>query len=130
MEADEYDKSFLRLSPDVAVITSLDPDHLDIYGTFDQMKIDYQTFAASANQLLVHKRLSADFPEAKTYSCDDNDVDYVANSIRVQDSLFYFEVRAIPLEELLDKFNTQLPGRHHMWRMLLAAISVAHVNSL
>jgi UDP-N-acetylmuramate--alanine ligase len=127
VEADEYDKSFLRLSPDVAVITSLDPDHLDIYGTFDQMKIDYQTFAASANQLLVHKRLSADFPEAKTYSCDDNDVDYVANSIRVQDSLFYFEVKY--QKELLDKFNTQLPGKHNI-ENALAAISVAHVLGL
>ncbi len=127
VEADEYDKSFLCLSPDIAVITSLDPDHLDIYGTFDQMKIDYQTFAAWANQLLVHKRLSADFRKAKTYSCDDNGADYVANNIRVQDSLFYFEVKY--RRKLLGKFNTQLPGRHNV-ENALAAISVAHFLGL
>ena len=38
VEADEFDRSFLRLSPDVAVITSVDPDHLDIYGTYEAVR--------------------------------------------------------------------------------------------
>jgi UDP-N-acetylmuramate--alanine ligase len=37
VEADEYDRSFLKLSPDVAIITAMDPDHLDIYGTAENV---------------------------------------------------------------------------------------------
>ncbi|GAB5538778.1 MAG: hypothetical protein Salg2KO_08810 [Salibacteraceae bacterium] len=55
VEADEYDKSFLRLQPYIALITSLDPDHLDVYGTFDQMILDYQKFASNAQQLIVNE---------------------------------------------------------------------------
>jgi UDP-N-acetylmuramate--alanine ligase len=45
VEADEYDRSFLQLRPHIAVITSMDPDHLDIYGNFDEMAKGYYTFA-------------------------------------------------------------------------------------
>ncbi len=44
VEADEFDRSFLRLSPDVAVVTSADPDHLDIYGTYEKMKEAFSEF--------------------------------------------------------------------------------------
>ena len=44
VEADEFDRSFLRLKPDVAVITSADPDHLDIYGTYEKMKEAFSDF--------------------------------------------------------------------------------------
>ena len=46
LEADEYDRSFLRLYPDVAVITATDADHLDIYGTAEAMKESFEQFAA------------------------------------------------------------------------------------
>ena len=45
VEADEYDRSFLKLSPDVALITSMDPDHLDIYGTVENMEDAFVEFA-------------------------------------------------------------------------------------
>lgn len=44
LEADEYDRSFLTLSPDIALITSLDADHLDVYGEADEMLKSYQDF--------------------------------------------------------------------------------------
>ena len=44
VEADEFDRSFLRLNPDVAVVTSADPDHLDIYGTYEKMKEAFSDF--------------------------------------------------------------------------------------
>lgn len=43
-EADEYDRSFLELSPDIAVITAMDPDHLDIYGTENNMQDAFVEF--------------------------------------------------------------------------------------
>ena len=50
LEADEYDRSFLRLNPDVAVITATDADHLDIYGTAEAMKESFEQFAAQIKE--------------------------------------------------------------------------------
>ena len=44
LEADEFDRSFLKLSPDIAVVTSADADHLDIYGEHEEMKSSFQQF--------------------------------------------------------------------------------------
>lgn len=57
IEADEYDRSFLYLSPDILVVTSLDPDHLDIYGDFNQMKKTFLQLIAKAKsnaKVLLH----------------------------------------------------------------------------
>jgi UDP-N-acetylmuramate--alanine ligase len=45
VEADEYDRSFLKLVPDVAVITAMDPDHLDIYGTAEEVEKAFIQFS-------------------------------------------------------------------------------------
>ena len=127
VEADEYDKSFLRLKPEIAVVTSLDPDHLDIYGTFDQMKADYRTFAKSAEKLLVHQRLLNEFPGSITYSCDDVKADYFADNISVHESLFHFNVTH--KSEVIGRFESQLPGKHNV-ENALAAISIAHIIGL
>ena len=46
IEADEFDRSFLELEPDFAIISAMDPDHLDIYGTADEMEVSFADFAA------------------------------------------------------------------------------------
>ena len=57
VEADEYDRSFLRLSPTEAIITAMDPDHLDIYGTPEAMYAAYNEFAAlCSGSILAHER--------------------------------------------------------------------------
>src|SRR5260221_10031602 len=60
VEADEYDRSFLKLSPDVAVITAMDPDHLDIYGTAENVEqafIDFSARLKPAGPLISRKVL-------------------------------------------------------------------------
>ena len=64
MEADEYDRSFLKLSPDISIITSLDADHLDIYNDVDDMKNTFKMFASNTKQnglLLINKSIDVDF---------------------------------------------------------------------
>ena len=64
VEADEYDRSFLKLSPDISIITSLDADHLDIYNDVDDMKNTFKMFASNTKQnglLLVNKSIDIDF---------------------------------------------------------------------
>jgi UDP-N-acetylmuramate--alanine ligase len=50
VEADEYDRSFLKLDPDIAVISSMDPDHLDIYGTAQAMEEAFIDFSKKINR--------------------------------------------------------------------------------
>jgi UDP-N-acetylmuramate--alanine ligase len=91
VEADEYDRSFLTLHPDVAIITSMDADHLDIYGDHGQLTESFQLFASQLKQggtLIHYKGLPLD--GGLTYSIDSN-ADARAVNIRVEDGNFYFD---------------------------------------
>jgi len=88
IEADEYDRSFLRLYPDLALITAMDPDHLDIYGTVTAMEeayIDFTRLLSDQGTLIHHLSLkrSADLhaPHRYTYSLIDTAANYYAAAI-------------------------------------------------
>lgn len=121
VEADEYDRSFLRLAPEVAVITSLDPDHLDIYGTFEAMKEDYRTFASRAKTLIVHESVSNEFnhPNKRVYGFGKN-VDYRIADISVADGRFVFSLNAN------SNLSLQLAGKHNV-ENASAALAVCDV---
>ena len=57
VEADEFDRSFHKLSPEIGVITSIDPDHLDVYGSIEQVRQDFQQFASNCKKLVLHDSL-------------------------------------------------------------------------
>ena len=82
-EADEYDRSFLQLHPAIAVITAMDADHLDIYGTHEEYCKAFKTFASQVSRAVVIKKgldITPADTKAKilTYSYDDPDSDYHA----------------------------------------------------
>ncbi len=89
MEADEFDRSCLRLSPDVAVVTSCDPDHLDIYGTYEAVKEAFGQFIERikpGGALILKKgvELSFDNPEITRYRYAYDEVaDFYATNIRL-----------------------------------------------
>lgn len=121
VEADEYDRSFLRLAPEVAIITSLDPDHLDIYGTFEAMKDDYRTFASRAKTLIVHESVSKEFvhPNKLVYGFG-NDTDYRIADITVDHGRFVFSLNAN------SNLSLQLAGKHNV-ENASAALAVCDV---
>ncbi len=91
VEADEYDRSFLTLHPDIAIITSMDADHLDIYGDHAQLTESFRLFASQLKQggtLIHYKDLPLD--GGLTYSIDSN-ADARAVNIRVEGGDFYFD---------------------------------------
>lgn len=100
VEADEYDRSFLRLHPDVAVITSADPDHLDIYGTHEAMK---EAFAQFVRQIrpggfLVVKEgvdLTLDNSRITVYRyAYDTPCDFYATNVHLlEDGRYRFDLR-------------------------------------
>ncbi len=92
VEADEYDKSFLNLNPDIAVITSVDPDHLDVYGDESNMLNNYKLFSEKVkkNGFLIYKKgLPFEKSDAIniTYSIDEVASTY-ASGIRIENHIY------------------------------------------
>ena len=129
VEADEYDRSFLKLSPDIAVITAMDADHLDIYGTaeaFQQAFIDFTRRLKPGGLLLSKKGLSreADLKgdEHRTYGLVD-DADFFTSEIRIDDGDYWFTVQTGDWK--LERVILSMGGRHNV-ENATAAIAVAH----
>lgn len=98
VEADEFDRSFHRLSPYMAIITSADPDHLDIYGTEEAYRESFEHFSslvASEGAVLVHSDVSLDLRLREGVACyrysSDGRGDFYATDIEVRDARLYFK---------------------------------------
>jgi len=130
VEADEYDRSFLTLSPDVAIINSMDPDHLDIYGTAENMEqafIDFSARIKPGGLLLSRyglKRtddLKGD--EHLTFHLHNENASVYAANISMNRGSYHFDV-LMQYWELKDVL-LNMGGLHNIENMI-AAISVAH----
>lgn len=116
VEADEFDRSFLTLHPDIAVITSLDADHLDIYGDHSAMLTSYQQFANQVKEggVLIHKAglpLSQTQGKTLTYSIE-READFRAENIRIENSNYVFDVTY--QGKTTAGFVMSWPGRHNV----------------
>lgn len=117
VEADEFDRSFLHLHPDIACVTSMDADHLDIYGDKASIEASFLEFAGKVtdrSKLFVTNGLPID---AVTVGIDD-DAQFVAKNIRIVDGWYVFDV-STPAGEIKD-LQFGLPGRHNLTNALLA----------
>lgn len=126
VEADEYDRSFLNLSPDWAAITSTDADHLDIYGdkaTIEQGFRDFANLIPSDQQLFVRKGINIGRP-AKTYAVNE-EADYYSDNIREIGDKIYFDFHT-PKEEISD-FVWEIPGIHNVEN---ATVAIAILSNL
>ncbi len=123
VEADEYDRSFLTLSPDIAIITSVDADHLDIYGERKAVEESFALFSKkvkSGGKLIVKKGL--DLPldvlnAALTYSLRTK-ADFYAENIRVVEGSFVFDFKS-DLANIED-LSFDMPGRHNVENAVVA----------
>lgn len=117
VEADEYDRSFLTLSPDMACITSMDADHLDIYGEAEALTtsfIDFSKRLTRDGKLFVRNGLAM---EGITYGIED-DADYAAQNVKIVDGVYCFDVKTP--KGVLHDFEFKLPGRHNLSNALVA----------
>jgi len=117
VEADEFDRSFLHLHPNIACITSMDADHLDIYGDTASIEASFVEFADKVedkNNLFIVK----DLPLEGISVAVNEDADYKAFNVRIENSAYVFDVET-PTGIVKDlKFN--LPGKHNLNNALLA----------
>jgi UDP-N-acetylmuramate--alanine ligase len=125
IEADEYDRSFLKLSPDVAVISAMDPDHLDIYGTPEEMENAYLEFVGKIRKngrLLVKKGLSRTddllSENILTYSLSDHAADIYVNKIDIDKGSYVFDI--IIKGTTYSGFVLNIGGIHNVENMTVA----------
>ena len=129
VEADEYDRSFLKLSPDVAIITAMDPDHLDIYGTAEEMEKAFIYFSGNIKEggLLISKfglKRAKDLKGTRhlTYSVQNKSADAHAENIKMINGSYEFDV--VIKEKKIKKVRLNIGGMHNV-ENAVAAITVA-----
>lgn len=126
VEADEYDRSFMRLNPNYTIITSLDPDHLDIYGDETAMLDTYEEFVKKTpkeGKVLMHSEAGFKInPGNKYISYAIRNGDAVADALRIVNGAFVFTYR-YGMEKISD-IHLEFPGYHNV-ENALAAITVA-----
>ncbi|GAD04784.1 UDP-N-acetylmuramate--alanine ligase [Porphyromonas crevioricanis] len=133
VEADEYDRSFHRLSPYMAIVTSTDPDHLDIYGTPENYIESFKHFVSlieSGGALVMKKGLdlaSSVGPDVQVYTYSaQEEADYYASNIRFQDGHLLFDWYA-PNGLELRNLDLGVPLRINV-ENAVAALAVASLN--
>jgi len=124
VEADEYDRSFLQLFPDYACITTMDADHLDIYGNHENMKKAFEQFS----ERVKHKVVVAQGVEIEAYYyAVEEKADYYAQAIRVEGSGYRFDL-VTPTQTYKDVYLKAM-GRHNLFNAI-GALAVLDTGGL
>jgi len=122
VEADEFDRSFLTLHPDIAIVTSMDADHLDIYGDhkhlIDSFKLFISQVKIGGSRII---RQGLDLPADCFYGIKEN-TDIYASNIRIIDTEFYFDYHHDG--EVINDILLGIPGKHNI-ENAVAAIAAA-----
>ena len=117
VEADEFDRSFLALSPDVACVTSIDADHLDVYGDASSLESAFTSFSnllPNRDNLLVKKGLPLN---GKTVAIEE-EADFEAQNVRVADGSYLFDLKTP--KEIIKDLSFNLPGHHNLHNAVTA----------
>ncbi len=114
VEADEYDRSFLKLHPQIALITAMDADHLDIYGTHDYLIESFKAFARQrkpGGELVINAKLTHHFTDTtdfKTYGLDNPKADFSAENIILSNGKYSFTLRHP--KGIIENITLNMPG--------------------
>ena len=123
VEADEFDRSFMQLYPNIAAITSMDADHLDIYGDAEALHKSFRDFAAQVKEdgvLFVKNGLPLD---GITVGIEDDSV-YAALNIKIENGAYHFDLKHP--DGLIEDLVLNLPGRHNLSNATTALAMALH----
>lgn len=118
VEADEFDRSFLHLHPNIACITSMDADHLDIYGDAEAIEKSFEEFAdkiEDKSNLFITKDLSL---KGQTVAVN-NKANFSAINVRIQNASYLFDIQTP--NERIENISFSLPGKHNLTNAVMAA---------
>ena len=141
VEADEFDRSFLQIHADIAIITSVGPDHLDTYKDINDLDLAFKQFASQVKVngiLLVEESIATDFsvPDGGiklNYSAKNN-ADYFVENIRVKNGGMIFDMTAldvlseIDFEKMQKGIVLQLPGIHNISNAVAASVVACYLG--
>ncbi|MBT0606619.1 UDP-N-acetylmuramate--L-alanine ligase [Aequorivita echinoideorum] len=117
VEADEFDRSFLRLKPDIACVTSMDADHLDIYGTAGELENAFRAFAdlvTEESNVLIKNNLPLDGMTVAVATT----ADYEAQNVRIENGNYVFNLKTPTIT--LHDLTFRLPGHHNLCNAIMA----------
>jgi UDP-N-acetylmuramate--alanine ligase len=128
-EADEFDRSFLHLEPDIALITSVDTDHLDIYGNLEAIEDSFKQFTHKirnngvliSNSTVSKKVLNGGVKNIR-YSVEDTSADVHANNLKIKDGTYVFDV--VHPKGVIQNVVSHYGGRHNV-ENAMGAIAIA-----
>ncbi len=119
VEADEFDRSFMQLSPNIACITSMDADHLDIYGDAKELEKTFLDFSKKVSDTLI---IAKGLPlKGLTYAVNE-EADYKAFNVKIESGKYIFDVQTP--SEIIKNIEFHLPGKHNVMNAL-AALAMA-----
>ncbi|MBY0432651.1 MAG: UDP-N-acetylmuramate--L-alanine ligase [Cyclobacteriaceae bacterium] len=126
-EADEFDRSFLRLFPDIAVVTSADADHLDIYGDHESMLTSFRDFIGQVRKqgtLIIHRSVQSlasanDHVYKKVYQI--NGGSYSAKNLTAAGGFFKFDL--VGPDFKIENISLGIPGFHNVENAIAASIA-------
>lgn len=117
VEADEFDRSFLELRPDIACITSMDADHLDIYGVASEIETAFRIFSE-----LVEKDenvfIKKDLPLDGMTVAVEEPADYEAQNVKIENGAYLFDLKTP--NGTLENLTFHLPGHHNLTNAIMA----------
>ena len=129
VEADEYDRSFLKLSPNIAVITAVDPDHLDIYGTAEEVLKAFGQYADKIKEggILIQKlgttvNTNTTNKTIWTYAYDKDEASYHTSNLKVVDGSYIFDL--VHPAGIIKEVVLNMGGLHNV-ENATAAIAIA-----
>jgi len=117
VEADEFDRSFLQLKPDIACVTSMDADHLDIYGNASSIErafTDFSELIENKNNFLLKKGLAL---KGKTVAVEES-ADFEAQNVRIENGGYLFDLKTPTI--ILRDLQFYLPGHHNLFNAVTA----------
>lgn len=116
VEADEFDRSFMHLSPNLACVTSMDADHLDIYGDSTAIENSFREFAAKVETKNLY--IANGLPlEGNTIGINE-EATFSAQNIRIENGFYVFDVKTPT--ETIENVQFTLPGHHNLSNALIA----------
>lgn len=127
VEADEFDRSFLKLSPDWALISSMDADHLDIYGNSEHLEVSFRQFSDRVNKNHLIAKEGLPVQATYSYALYSSTADFSATDIQVQNGAYTFNLRHP--KGICKDVVTGLPGIHNV-ENALAAFAMAYFQGV
>lgn len=134
-EADEFDRSFLHLEPNIALITSVDTDHLDIYGNLEAIEASFRQFCAKVrkegvlitNRSVPEKILNKEVKNYR-YSLSDSNADFYTKNLKIEDGAYTFDV--VHPEGVVENVRSYYGGKHNIENAVGAVAIALQLNIL